>query len=244
MSKYAELVAEKLANNPLASVIGEQLTKLADTLGEIAPKVNSSADPNAPKKPTIGTILAEAKESAVHNSEVFAKLEKWNAIREQSKVAYQELLVILHPEFDGVSVESDSDDAERQALITEAKEVYNKIKAGLNFLSSQDSVDKNFANDFLSSIPVVEGARQRTSISDSSTLRPRFSVIDITGPDNFSITATTFTDVVKILANTDCKVTTSDLSDSWQKAGGNAETDSGTRIEFSIDEFNFVTVKK
>jgi hypothetical protein len=242
---YNELIDSALASNPLAQIIGEQLRQQANILGEIAEKVNDKSDPNAPKRPTIGEIMKEAKNPEA-TKEIQALAAKWDKIRQQSKDVYRELLVTLHPEFADLAEDDDSDDSERQMFIAEAKEAYAKIKAGLTFLASQDSVPSSFGNDFLSSIPVVEGARQRTSLgnSDGETLRPRFTVIDVSGPDNKQTSVKTFTDTAKFLAaNGQKDIGTSELSEAWVAAGGSRETESGTKIEFSIDEWAFVTVK-
>ena len=243
---YTSLVEQSTSGNPLANIIGQQLVSLANRLGEIAEQVNDKPS-DGPPKPTIGVVLGEAKK-AEDNTVVQGLLANYEAARTASKNAYRELLVSLHPEFANLAEDDDTDDSEKTVLVTEAKDVYSKIRAGLTFLGSQSGIPEDFANNFLGAIPVVEGARQRTSLGgDGTTIRPRFSVITIEGPNDFTATTKTFTDTVKSLAGTNDpeakKIGTSDLSDAWVKAGGTAETPSNTKIDFEIGEYAFSTVK-
>lgn len=241
MSEYKNYLDESLSSNPIAKVIGGQLAEFADRLGEIAEEVNKGTDPDAPKKPTVGTVLKEAKENETDETTQDLLAETLR-LRNEAKVAYRALLIHLHPEFEGTE-DDDQDDDERSAMVAEAKDVFGRIKAGLAFLATQPGIPEDFTNNFLGMIPVVEGARQRTSVSEGGTIRPRFETVLISGPNEFSATATSFTDTVKALKNK-LEVSTSDLADAWVAAGGSSETEAGTKIEFSIDEYAFVTVKK
>jgi hypothetical protein len=214
MSAYKNYLDESLSANPIAKVIGGQLAEFADRLGEIAEVVNKGTDPNAPKKPTVGEIMKEAKGS--EDTETAALLDEVVSAREAAKAAYRVLLVHLHPEFEGTE-DDDQDDDERSAMVAEAKDVFGRIKAGLAFLATQPGIPEDFTNTFLGMIPVVEGARQRTSVTEGGTIRPRFETVLISGPNEFSATATSFTDTVKALKNK-LEVSTSDLADAWVAA--------------------------
>lgn len=245
-SSYTELVDNRLGENPIATVVGQQLMLLCDRLAEISEAVNDSSD--GEKKPTIGVVIKEAGESA--DEAVTALLAKYNEAKEASKKAYRSLFISLHPEFADDTSDDEVDDSERAVLVQEAKDLFAKVKSGLAFIDSLDGFT-GFSAEFLQSVPVVDGARMRVTPSDSAGIRPRFSSIEVIRTENGNVvkaakTATEVANFIKPFHKDDESLkgyTSGDLIKGWVAAGGTAETPAGTKISVVAGPFTIVTVK-
>lgn len=245
-SSYTELVENRLDENPIAKVVGQQLMILCDRLAEISEAVNEAE--GGEKKPTIGVVIKEAGESA--DEAVTGLLAKYNEAKDASKKAYRSLLISLHPEFADDTSDDEVDDSERAVLVTEAKDLFSKVKSGLAFIDSLDGFT-GFSAEFLASVPVVDGARMRVNPSDSAGIRPRFSSIEVTRTDTGNVVhkGKTATDVAAFMKphlkddETLKGYASGDLIKGWVAAGGNAETPAGTAIAVTVGPFTVSTVK-